>query len=279
MNFQVFKPDPRLSRFIRSFWILDDDVSESNRKIKVVPFGAFDLIFQIGSPYQTSVDKIKFHQQPHVILCGEFTRSIYLKPSGKVFRVGISFTHYAGDFITDCPKHHFKDNAFDFSLLQATESRKLFERIGNMQSPAMVVRFLNAYYLKKLEAYKAPDLTEYLTRRIISVRGNIRIDKLLSESHLTVRRIEQLFKTRIGVDAKFLCKKIRFQHAMDLIFNNADKRFYDLTYQLGYADQAHFIRDFKEFTGVTPTKLGHLNRETDQSLEWSQFFAKLTKVE
>jgi AraC-like DNA-binding protein len=65
------------------------------------------------------------------------------------------------------------------------------------------------------------------------------------------RTINRWFTTDIGISPKKLSKIFRFHKALGNLHMQKDRSFY---LDLGYYDQSHFIRDFKEFTGVSPEK-------------------------
>ncbi len=51
----------------------------------------------------------------------------------------------------------------------------------------------------------------------------------------------------------------RFQKISDKILKNEFNSLSELSYEHGYFDQTHFIKECREFTGVTPAKLAEGN--------------------
>ena len=71
-----------------------------------------------------------------------------------------------------------------------------------------------------------------------------------SERHLT-----RLFNNSLGYSPKTYVRIVRFQYAIEKLTEKADyyeNNISDYIQELGYSDQAHFQREFKEFTGITP---------------------------
>jgi AraC-like DNA-binding protein len=60
------------------------------------------------------------------------------------------------------------------------------------------------------------------------------------------------FSSAIGLSPKQLAKTIRIQTTLKKLLNEEITSLTDLAYENEYFDQAHFIKDFKEFTGLTP---------------------------
>ena len=88
--------------------------------------------------------------------------------------------------------------------------------------------------------------------RIASDRSITRVAHLLPAGGGTVRRLQRLFKQYVGVSPKWVIARYRIHEALDRVHENNVKGWASLALDLGYADQAHFIRDFKGLVGATP---------------------------
>lgn len=70
--------------------------------------------------------------------------------------------------------------------------------------------------------------------------------------------MEREFRQRVGVSPKTLSRIARFQNLLRLSGRDASRSWSDLAAASGYADQAHLVREFREFSGTTPTgRPGH----------------------
>ncbi|MBJ7428847.1 MAG: AraC family transcriptional regulator, partial [Bacteroidia bacterium] len=87
---------------------------------------------------------------------------------------------------------------------------------------------------------------------IMHLHGQLSINELTEDLKINRRQLERKFSSVIGLSPKQLSKIIRIQSTLKML---ANKQFTSLTaiaYEGSYYDQAHFIKDFKEFTGVSP---------------------------
>ncbi|MEL7587357.1 MAG: helix-turn-helix domain-containing protein [Prolixibacteraceae bacterium] len=85
--------------------------------------------------------------------------------------------------------------------------------------------------------------------RILESNGTLRIEKDL-DAGISQRQLRRLFEYYVGDTAKSFSKIVRFQHVLRASAQNlSDKK---LFYDAGYYDQAHFIREFNHFYGITP---------------------------
>jgi AraC-like DNA-binding protein len=88
-----------------------------------------------------------------------------------------------------------------------------------------------------------------------SLKGDCNNEKIVAISlrnNISARYLNQLFSQYTGLPPKLFCKINRFQYSLNLI-NSNDQKLTSIAYDAGYFDQSHFIREFKSFTGITPT--------------------------
>jgi AraC-like DNA-binding protein len=69
------------------------------------------------------------------------------------------------------------------------------------------------------------------------------------------RQLQRLFKTTVGIGPKLYSRIVRFRMAYEKAQSERKTSWTDVAYDHGYTDQAHFVKDFKTFTGLTPTAL------------------------
>jgi AraC-like DNA-binding protein len=91
-----------------------------------------------------------------------------------------------------------------------------------------------------------------IVARVASDRGITRVDQLTQEFGIGVRSLQRLFKEYVGVGPKWVVQSHRLLDAADRATRGEVTDWADLALELGYADQAHFIRDFKRLVGRSP---------------------------
>jgi AraC-like DNA-binding protein len=108
---------------------------------------------------------------------------------------------------------------------------------------------------------------ELATRLIINKKGAININDVLQIANISERSLERYFKNYIGLSPKFYSRVIRFSNIFNLVQKNSFN-WLDVAYIAGFYDQAHFIKNFKEFTGEEPSKYGF------EDINMANFFLK-----
>src|SRR5690606_31231500 len=82
--------------------------------------------------------------------------------------------------------------------------------------------------------------------------GQLHVNELTTAVNINRRQLERKFTSAIGLSPKQLAKTIRLQSALKMLLSKRFTSFTALAHAGAYYDQAHFIKDFREFTGLTP---------------------------
>jgi AraC-like DNA-binding protein len=78
------------------------------------------------------------------------------------------------------------------------------------------------------------------------------VDRLAAQLGVSVRRLQRVFGEYVGVSPKWVIQRYRLLDAVRRVAAGGDVDWADLALELGFADQAHFIRAFKKLVGRPP---------------------------
>jgi AraC-like DNA-binding protein len=102
------------------------------------------------------------------------------------------------------------------------------------------------------------DETVELINRIIDCvvadRTIIKVDALVERFNLGKRTLQRIFSQYVGVSPKWVIMRYRLQEAADQLAHSEHVNWPKMALDLGYFDQAHFIKDFKMIVGRTPAE-------------------------
>jgi transcriptional regulator GlxA family with amidase domain len=90
---------------------------------------------------------------------------------------------------------------------------------------------------------------------ILGRRGHIQVPVLAEQACMSPRQFERRFTREIGVPPKLYARIARFESALESKALSKQESWTEITNRLGYFDQMHLIKDFKEFSGDVPTSL------------------------
>lgn len=90
---------------------------------------------------------------------------------------------------------------------------------------------------------------------IFQNKGIVSIDKLAYHANMSFRNFERKFVDEVGMSPKLYARITRFYYALENKMLHPAKTWTDITYESGYFDQAHFIREVRTFSSKTPDEL------------------------
>ena len=183
---------------------------------------------------------------------------------------------YAVSHLFSIPATDLKNQMLDLKTLLGKEEIGLEEKMMLATNTSSRVKILAQFLESRLPKTKdvRPGVFETITY-IIEKNGMINVEALAERNFLSVRQFERNFKRFSGFGPKQFARIVRFQTALQH-YGNKQMSLTAIAHKMGYADQSHFIRDFKEFSGQNPRKYfsgegeGTEWRETE-NVEFLQF--------
>ncbi len=253
MNYQVYDPSPELQPFVKCFWTLEDEARDKPVKQRVIPDGCMEMIIHYGDHYHQYFEDGSFILQPGSFLFGQITKYIEIAPTGKT---GIVAARFLPDglmpFLT-IPVSTLGNKAVSLNDVFGKMGTKLEEDVLLAGNNKLRIELVEEFLLTRL---KNPQTIDTLTKACVEVifqsKGQWDVMLVAEKVSINRRNMERRFTSAVGMSPKQLCRVARLQATMKML---EQKKFISLTslaYENGYYDQAHFIKDFKEFTGMSP---------------------------
>jgi YesN/AraC family two-component response regulator len=236
-----YLPDVNLQTYIYCYWELKTNQVLANEfYYRVVADGCIDIFFELDKPSENYV----------MGFCNKYVE----------FTLGKSF-HYIGiRFLPTMFSQIFKINASELSnqveLLEVVApqtSTFIANFISTKETFKQVKNVFDQYFLNMLSNVKwDEDVRLYNAINIILKKaGVIHVGKDL-DTGVSPRQLRRLFEFYIGDTAKTFSKVVRFQNILRAKSLKQSLRENKLFFDMGYYDQAHFIKEFKHFYGDTP---------------------------
>ncbi len=264
MFYRKFLPPDHLIPYVECFFVWESELLAHTLAIESPPTGFGSIVFNYGTPYRVNSQKFNGGIVPKAFITGQATKSYQLQLSGKIGMVGIVFRPAALNTLFGLPMYEFSDERIclmdvlgkDLEMWQnkIEEASSLNKRI------ALLVQFLNHRFLRKnIEL----DRTDYAANLIVEQRGVVNINVLMSELYVCRRQFERKFLQKVGVSPKYYARIRRISVLCNALAQKdwLITDWQDYVYQFGYYDQSHFIKEFTEFTGKSPSSYVKKNTE------------------
>lgn len=244
MKHDIIIPPPGLSTVVRCFWTLEGDSMHAlSQAFGSLVDGCPGIIFQHSDAGTLAMDD---QQLPGLFLYGQTTTHTEITAKGRFRASGVMFHPYA-------LKSVFGVNAAELtgSCITPPEQKgyQLLERLSDAIFP---VKELEAYLYTQITNEHRFGLVEYAVSQILGSNGNISMRDLHEELQISEKSFERKFKDHVGIPPKLFSGICRYQASLHQLKNNQYNKLSDIAYENDYADQSHFIRSFKKYTGCSP---------------------------
>jgi AraC-like DNA-binding protein len=253
MDYQTFSPSAELQPFIKCFWTLEAGASASPVKQRVVPDGCMEMIFHYCDLYQQYFEDGSFIIQPRCFIFGQITTFLEIAPTGVTGLVSARFHPDGLTPFLSMPVAVLENRAVDLGDVFGEKGRELAEKTLSATGNQERIKLIEAFLLSRLAE---PQLIDTITKACVDTifhsQGQLEVARLADKMNLNRRNMERRFVTAIGMSPKQLSRVVRLQATMKMLEQKKYTSLTSLAHENGYYDQAHFIKDFREFTGMSP---------------------------
>ncbi len=250
MNFKTVNPDKSISLFVKNILVFEE--AEINQKT-VLPFfadGYPGLMFQdtknglVVSPHNK--------QMPVLFLYGQTIKPIELVIQGAYKLIIFQLYPFVLKSFFNVTARAINDDCYDLQLLENGDHT--IQRLVEASTGEKRIEILTTLLFDNFQAKK--ETLDFQIRQAIQIiidnKGQITIGQICNKINITERTFERRFLKEVGISAKQFSIIIQFQHSLEQLTLKDFTKLTDVVYRNGYADQSHFIKVFKAYTGKTP---------------------------
>lgn len=265
MQYYQIPPSPALEPYIQYFWVFDaTDFDDSVKTFKIIADGAPGLVFQ----YERTFRGVDHELYPYFFLYGQSTRNAYNTSIGSFRNIGVVLRPDSVKSVFGIDSIDLTNTYADADLLQ---KERMSELLLDSHDIDECISLLGAYILRRAQSntFKSNKSAAWASDKLLRHPHENQLKLIREELKLSERSLERMFRTNIGMSPKLFSRVCRFQASLASIRHSGYDKLSDISYGYGYADQSHFIREFREFSGVTPnTWLKKATEYVENYPEW-----------
>lgn len=254
MDYKEYRPPKEIAHLVECFWtntLHPEDFQQDYDYI--IPDGGADAIFMLNGNYlrddeisqsKNLIDRCSFvtpFQHAVKVYQKPFTTCLVIrfKPEAIQLLTGISLSELDQPVY---PLGEIMPDLADLAMNQISKNHPASEVIKNL-----------AHWLSKKRIEPVSnELISLFIKKTIHKKGMIGIKGFCEELQIHKSTLEKNFKQSTGYTPKEYARLIRFNFLLNRVLFSP-MNLTESSYELGYFDQSHMIRDFKKITGITPT--------------------------
>ena len=255
-------PAAPLDRFIDDIYCLSG--VPSHRRMNVPPLPSAHLFINLGGPVRLwdPGALVPPAVLPDGWFMGLWTRRFLFEYPTRVRLVGVHFKPWGMSPFVDMPAAELRDRWVPVDAVWRHSLDRIRNQVGDTASATETLRVVEEELRSRLT--EAPshglDLVRYAGGRLESFHGAVLVGALTDATGVSATHLATQFKSHVGVTPKRVARIYRFARLILSVDALRPVDWSALAQAAGYFDQAHFSREFKEFTGHTPTQYLALRR-------------------
>jgi AraC-like DNA-binding protein len=252
---QVFFPSETLKPFIKCYWTCRHpaDVVEV-----MYPSGSIELCIDISDGNTVRHRGNRSMRVPRLELLGHWTIPTQAAIAKGNTCLITRFNPYAASLFFPNPASDFTNESVDLCDIFSKETTDLYDRLMEQPLLPQKIAVLEEFLVRRLamnrKGHQHLKLVEGLCNQVYSRDNAFNLENLSAQYGVSERYIQKLFSTWVGLTPQKFFAVQRFNKSLELIRSSTEP-LTSIAFECGYYDQAHFIKEFKSYTGLTPTQV------------------------
>lgn len=242
---------PALRCVVDAIWISESQAGLPGQREYNLPDGRMHLVIRLHGEtvkLYRGPDATDSHAVADAVVAGPYHHA-YLKDVARPARsIGVVFRPGAAQALFGCEPAELRNRHWPLEQLWAGDGDRLRDQLNAQTDPEKQLACLQSMLLARLRPFRG--LHPQMAHALLGLRDGRNVGELVAASGYSHRRFIDLFREATGVSPKLYGRLLRFQQSLPLAAGKA--AWSRIACDAGYSDQAHFIREFRSFSGLTP---------------------------
>lgn len=248
-SFDIIFPIPTLAPYIKYYWILE--IGEGEVMERIIPSGYINLVFHRESSLMSSTHN---ELQPQAFICGQSLEFSDVVTTGKLNMLVVVFQPHAANMFFNTPVSEFYGTSVASRDVSDIELADLSSRIQDTMDNNLCIHYIEEFLIKRLSDINASNNYERVKAALDTLNNqrDVTVKSLAEIACLSYKQFSRVFTQYVGANPKEFSRIIRFQHALYTLQSKPSINLTQLSYESGFFDQSHLIKEFKAMSGYTP---------------------------
>ncbi len=262
MQHQEFEPPEALRDTIKCFWYNRRDFGQQPSDFEVMPDGYAEIIFHFGCGCSISYNG-GLQPLPSPFMMGLLNQPVLFYTKDRLEIIGIRCFPWTVFDLLGLPSGKDRVHILEHPIARLHPRLNTWIQSGRIDEAVAEVK---QYFL---DAQSHIATNSMLFKAGVAMReanGTMPVSRVAAAAHATVRTLERNFKQSSGHTVKDVSALMRFEQVRNQLWLYPGSNLAGLAYELGYADQAHLSREFKRYSGTTPSAFSRKAKKGKQAV-------------
>ena len=250
-------PAPPLSDHVAMLWLYDGWTPTCERE-RALPDGSVEIVVNLReneTRLYDANDLSRVERHGGAVVCGPHSRFFVIDGEEQTSVAGVHFKPGGASPFFGRPLTELADRHVSLDLLWGPDAGLLREQALAARTPEARLDVLEAALARRLHrARERHPAVRYALAEFRRAAHAGKVGEVSDAIGLSARRFIEVFKGEVGLAPKVFCRVRRFQRVLRRIHRRREIAWADVAVSGGYFDQAHFIHDFRAFSGINPTE-------------------------
>jgi AraC-like DNA-binding protein len=234
MPYREYAPSPHLAQWVECFWTSETGPLPAVQR--VMPDGCEDIVW--------------IPREGRLAAIGTMTRTQVVAHAGEQTIAGVRFHPSMARACLGIDADQITDGSVNLEDLWGNRAAGLQRRLSAAGDPAEWIRLLGSELRPPLPATPVQQMAKWVAER----GGNLSVREMARLAGVSSRHLRRLFLRQTGLPPKLFCRIVRFRSLVRGLSAKPKAGWAQCALDAGYYDQSHFVKDFCEFSGLSPTE-------------------------
>jgi AraC-like DNA-binding protein len=256
--YRTIIPPPPLDAFIANVWYWEEDNAPTHAKDLIIATRSVGLLINLNhdalSWYGSDDEYATKRRLTGMALCGTQSSAFAInahqpRMMGIQFKPGGIWPFLAPD------GHEFHNRHVDLADLWGADARRLHQRLTQAPTPdARMALLLDAFVARAPRDFAHHPAVALALNCFERAPHRATVAAIARRAEISPKKFIRLFSEQVGMTPKLYLRVARFERVVTELHAKQQIGWGDVVAQNGFYDQSHFIRDFRQFSGLSPTQ-------------------------
>ena len=245
--------NPLIKKLVKYYWVIrcDHDLTVNH---KLLPVGNIDFILNLSSPIKYISEKGIETITKGIHFNGLRKSHYWINQGGQLNVIGISFSPLGVYPLLKTPMCEFADITVELDLVNHLLNNNLNAVLDPSYPIPLQLDLIEKSLIESVDTSLISLRTTQIFNAFALTDNNLSVHHFCEKHGIHPRNLERYFNTYVGICPKSFHRLHRFQKLLNRIINDEYASMTMLAYDQGYYDQTHFLKDFKSFSGCSPSQ-------------------------